>query len=194
MKIHTFALATALLATTGATAAFAQDFSDKDKTFLKDSTEDNLAEIKMAEMTVRTTKNPAIKAFAEQMIKEHNALIAGSKPVAMKAGVTPPTTTSAKAEAEYLKLKVLTGNEYDKSYVKNHGGRSPRGSGQGQAGECRHNESRHEEADGARRQRDRRTHTEDRDDRLEHGRQVSRVNNATTAGADAIGHPPFYYV
>jgi putative membrane protein len=118
MKIHTIALAAALLATTGATAVFAQGFSDKDKTFLKDSTEDNLAEIKMAEMTVRTTKNPTIKAFAEQMIKDHNALLEGAKPVAMKAGVTPPTTTSAKADAEYLKLKVLTGDTYDKSYVK----------------------------------------------------------------------------
>jgi putative membrane protein len=118
MKIRNVALAAALLATTGATAAFAQGFSDKDKAFLKDSTEDNLAEIKMAEMTVRTTKNPAIKTFAEQMIKDHHALIEGAKPVAMKAGVTPPTTTSAKADAEYLKLKVLTGDTYDKSYVK----------------------------------------------------------------------------
>ena len=118
MKIRTIALAAALLATTGATAAFAQGFSDKDKSFLKDSTEDNLAEIKMAQMTVRTTKNPAVKAFAEQMIKDHQALIAGSKPVAAKAGVTPPTTTGAKAEAEYLKLKALTGETYDKSYVK----------------------------------------------------------------------------
>ena len=118
MKIRVLALASALLACTAASAAFAQDFSDKDKAFLKDSTEDNLAEIKMAEMTIRTTKNPAIKAFAEQMIKDHNALLAGAKPVAMKAGVTPPTTTSAKADAEYLKLKVLTGDTYDKSYVK----------------------------------------------------------------------------
>ena len=118
MKIHTIALATALLACTGATAAFAQGFSDKDKSFLKNVTEDNLAEIKMGEMTVRTTKNPAIKAFAEQMIKDHRALIAGAKPVAMQAGVTPPTTTSAEAEAKYLELKALTGDTYDKEYVK----------------------------------------------------------------------------
>ena len=118
MKIRTFALTTALLACTGATSVFAQGFSDKDKSFLKDSTQDNLAEIKMAEMTVRTTKNPTIKAFAEQMIQDHIALLAGAKPVALKAGVTPPTTTSAKAEAEYIKLKALTGETYDKSYVK----------------------------------------------------------------------------
>ena len=117
MKIRTLALTTALFACT-ATASFAQGFSDKDKTFLKDSTEDHLAEIKMADLAIKTTKNPEIKMFAEQMVKDHHALIEGSKPVAMKAGVTPPTTTSAKAEAEYLKLKVLTGETFDKSYVK----------------------------------------------------------------------------
>jgi putative membrane protein len=117
MKIRTIALTTALFACT-ATASFAQGFSDKDKTFLKNATEDNLAEIKMAELTIKTTKNPALRTFAEKMVTDHKALIEGSKPVAMKAGVTPPTTTSAKAEAEYLKLKVLTGETFDKSYVK----------------------------------------------------------------------------
>ena len=118
MKIRTIAFACALSACAGMTSAYAQGFSEKDKAFLKDSTQDNLAEIKMAEMTVRTTKNPAVKTFAEQMIRDHGALLAGAKPVAMKAGVTPPATAGAKAEAEYLKLKALTGDTYDKSYVK----------------------------------------------------------------------------
>ncbi|MGI4852567.1 MAG: DUF4142 domain-containing protein [Janthinobacterium lividum] len=117
MKIRTAALAVALFATTASTFAFAQGFSDKDKTFLKESTEDHYAEIKMAQMTLRTTKNPTLKAFAQKMITDHKALIAGTKPVALKAGVTLPTTPSVKADAEYLKLKVLTGDTYDKSYV-----------------------------------------------------------------------------
>ncbi len=118
MKIRNVAFGTVLFACTGATSLFAQGFSDKDKTFLKDSTADHYAEIKMAEMTLRTSKNPAIKAFAQKMITDHRALIAGTKPVAAKAGVTLPTTPSAKADAELLKLKVLTGETYDKSYVK----------------------------------------------------------------------------
>lgn len=117
MKMFTVALATTLFACTGATAAFGQAFSDKDKSFLKESTEDHYAEIKMAEMTLRTTKNPELKTFAQKMITDHRALIAGTKPVAAKAGVTLPTSPSAKADAEYLKLKVLTGDTYDKSYV-----------------------------------------------------------------------------
>ena len=119
MKIRNAVITMALAATT-MTCAFAQagSFSDKDKSFLKDSTEDNLSEIKMAELVIRTTKNPEIKAFAEKMVTDHKALIAGAKPIAMKAGVTPPTTPSVAGEASYLKLKVLTGDTFDKSYVK----------------------------------------------------------------------------
>ena len=98
--------------------ALAQGFSDKDKDFLKDSTEGNLAEIRMGEMTLKTSKNPDIRAFAQKMIADHQALIAGTKPVAMKAGVTLPTGPGVKEDAIYLKLKALTGDTYDKSYVK----------------------------------------------------------------------------
>lgn len=119
MKLHVAALATALLvANVPSVFAQANTFSDKDKTFLKDSTEDNLAEIKMAELVVKTTKNPEIKQFAAKMITDHKALIAGAKPVAAKAGVTPPTSPNVLSDAEYLKLKVLTGETFDKSYVK----------------------------------------------------------------------------
>ena len=38
--------------------------------------------------------------------------------MAAKAGVTPPTTPSVPSDAEYLKLKVLSGETFDKSYVK----------------------------------------------------------------------------
>jgi putative membrane protein len=93
-------------------------FSDDDKTFLKHSSEDNLAEIKMAQLAIKTSKNPAITEFAQKMVTDHRALLAGAKPVALKAGVTPPTSPSVSADAEYLKLKLLSGETFDKSYVK----------------------------------------------------------------------------
>lgn len=114
-KILTFALAMTFVP-----CAFSQssDFSDKDKTFLKDSAEDNLAEIKLAELAVKTSKNPEVTTFAKKMISDHNALLAGSKPIAAKAGVKPPTGPGAGSEASYLKLKVLSGDTFDKSYIK----------------------------------------------------------------------------
>jgi putative membrane protein len=117
MTIRTIALSTALFACT-VPVAFGQVFSDHDKSFLKDAAEANLAEVKMGELTIKTTKNPEIKTFAQKMITDHRALYNGMKPVAAKAGVTLPTSPSLTADATYAKLKVLTGETYDKSYVK----------------------------------------------------------------------------
>ena len=117
MNFRTVALSAALLAAT-VPAAFGQAFSDQDKSFLKKATEDNLAEIKTAELTVKTTKNPEVKAFAEKMITDHRTLLAGIKPVAAKANVDLPTSPSLSEDATYAKLKVLSGDTYDKSYVK----------------------------------------------------------------------------
>lgn len=117
MTIRAIALSAALFACT-VPAAFGQAFSDHDKSFLKDAAEANLAEVKMGELTVKTTKNPEVKEFAQKMITDHRALYNGMKPVAAKAGVTLPTSPSIGEDATYAKLKVLTGETYDKSYVK----------------------------------------------------------------------------
>jgi putative membrane protein len=117
MKISHIALASALLVSSSV-AAFGQAFSDKDKSFLKDSAEGNLAEVKTAQLVLKTSKNADVRGFAEMMVKDHTALYDGEKPVAAKAGVTLPTSPSAMQDAEYLKLKVLTGETFDKSYVK----------------------------------------------------------------------------
>lgn len=72
----------------------------------------------MAHLALKTSKNLQITEFAQKMIKDHHALLEGAKPVAMKADVKPPTSTSTIGEAQYLKLKVLTGGAFDKSYAK----------------------------------------------------------------------------
>jgi putative membrane protein len=117
MKVRTIALTAALLACTGV-SAFAQGFSDKDKQFLKDSSEGNLAEIKTAQLALKTSKNAEVRSFAQEMIKDHTALNESAKPVAAKAGLTPPSSPSVKQDAIYLKLKALSGETFDKSYVK----------------------------------------------------------------------------
>ena len=113
-----FALAAVSLVAVPSIHAQSPAFSDDDKKFLKDSTQDNLTEIKLAELAVKTSKNPTVTAFAQKMITDHRALLVGAKPVAMKAGVTPPTGPGVGFDAEYLKLKVLSGDAFDKSYIK----------------------------------------------------------------------------
>jgi putative membrane protein len=119
MKLPAYlVLAAVSLAAAPRIHAQSSTFSDDDKKFLKDSAEDNLAEIKLGELAVKTSKNPTVTAFAQKMVTDHRALLAGAKPVAMKAGVTPPTSPGVGSDAEYLKLKVLSGDSFDKSYIK----------------------------------------------------------------------------
>jgi putative membrane protein len=113
-----FILAAVSIAVVPGSRAQSPSFSDDDKKFLKDSAQDNLAEIRMAQLAVKTSKNPAVTNFAQKMITDHHALLAGAKPVASKAGVTPPTSPSLGADAEYAKLKLLSGDTFDKSYIK----------------------------------------------------------------------------
>jgi putative membrane protein len=113
-----FVLAAVAFTTVPCIHAQSSTFSDDDKKFLKDSAEDNMAEIKLAQLAVKTSKEPTVTAFAQKMITDHRALLAGAKPVAMKAGVTPPSGPGVGADAEYLKLKVLSGDTFDKSYIK----------------------------------------------------------------------------
>ena len=113
-----FVLAVLSIAAIPCSHAQSSSFSDDDKKFLKDSAQDNLAEIKMAQLAVKTSKNPTVTAFAQKMITDHHALLAGAKPVALEAGGTPPTSPSLSADAEYAKLKVLSGDTFDKSYIK----------------------------------------------------------------------------
>lgn len=122
MRLKTFATFAAssllLTASLGMAQAKTSAFSDKDKSFLKEIAEGNLGEIKMAELALKTSKNADVRGFAEKMVTDHRALLAGAQPVAAKAGVTLPTHTGAEEEAVYLKLKVLSGDTFDKSYVK----------------------------------------------------------------------------
>jgi putative membrane protein len=111
-------LAAVSIAAVPAIHAQSSGFSDDDKTFLKNSAQDNMAEIELAELAIRTSKNPTVTSFAQKMVTDHHALLASAKPVAMKAGVAPPSGPGMGADAEYAKLKLLSGDTFDKSYVK----------------------------------------------------------------------------
>ena len=111
-------LATACIANVPSIHAQSNAFSDGDKTFLKDSAQDGMAEVKLAQLALRTSKDPTVMTFAKKMIEDHQKMMNEAKPVAMKAGITPSDSMSMEADAEYLKLKALNGATFDKSYMQ----------------------------------------------------------------------------
>lgn len=70
------------------------------------------------------TTNPKVKAFAQQMIKDHTAVNKAAVALVTKLGVTPvddATSTGLKATAEETRARLngLSGKEFDKAYIDN---------------------------------------------------------------------------
>lgn len=99
---------------------FAQDasFSAKDKQFLTDSAQSDMAEMKLAQLALQKSNNADIKDYANQMMTDHQKLEDSSKPVAEKAGVTPPTDVNAMQKKQYSRLEGMSGEKFDQAYVR----------------------------------------------------------------------------
>jgi putative membrane protein len=111
-------LAAASAATVPSIYAQSAAFSDEDKNFLSESAQENTAEVKLAELALRTSKNPVVVTFAKQVLDDHRKLLDETQPVAMKAGVASNPRLSGDANREYLKLAALSGDAFDKNYVR----------------------------------------------------------------------------
>jgi putative membrane protein len=112
-------LTAAFIAAVPCIQAQSNAFSDEDKSFLKESAQDNMAEVKLAQLALRTSKDPTATTFAKKMIADHQELLTEAKLVAMKASVTCPDSPSVGDNAEYVKLKALSGDVFDKRYIRN---------------------------------------------------------------------------
>ena len=101
-------------------SAFAQDkTADKDsQSFIKNAIEGNYAEIDNGKLAQEKGKNDAVKQFGAMLVKDHSANNQKAIAVAKQIGVDPPTGSGVMAKAEYLKLKVLSGDSFDRSFAK----------------------------------------------------------------------------
>jgi putative membrane protein len=113
----TFIAAGCLVAFTGLCAVAQDNQQDQDKKFVTAASEGGLAEVDFGKLAAQKAKNPDVRAFAQKMVQDHTTLNNKMAPVAQELGVTPAQHLGVENVAEYAKLKVLTGDEFDKSYV-----------------------------------------------------------------------------
>jgi putative membrane protein len=92
--------------------------SDDDKKFLAMATQSDQNEIALSKLAQQKTTNPAVKAFAAKMITEHTQMTASMKPFVDAWGLTPPTGPDADHQKELDELSGLSGNDFDKAYMK----------------------------------------------------------------------------
>jgi putative membrane protein len=96
--------------------AYAAD--NPDSSFFKNIAEAGLAEVSDATLATQSATDPKLKDFAAMMIKDHSAAndklsaLAGSKDISL------PTSASVTEMATHAKLKLESGDTFDKAYIK----------------------------------------------------------------------------
>ncbi len=118
-KIARTASALALTATLGSGVAHAQA-TDQDKAFLKDTAQDTNFEIKTGQLALQKSKSADVKQYATMLIRDHTQLKTQIRAAdtAAKAKPEDAGSMSVSDNARYLELKVLSGDTFDKEYIK----------------------------------------------------------------------------
>jgi putative membrane protein len=92
--------------------------ADKDsQSFIKNAIEGNIAEVDAGKLAQQKGKSEAVKKFGEMLVSDHGKANTEAKAAAKEVGVEPPTSASIGEKATYLKLKVLSGDAFDKSFA-----------------------------------------------------------------------------
>lgn len=97
-------------------AAFAAD--KPDATFYKHAAEGGIAEVELGALAQQKSSNQSVKDFGAMMVKDHSAANEKLKSIAASKDIKLPSSPSVAQEGTKTKLKVLSGEAFDKSYVK----------------------------------------------------------------------------
>jgi putative membrane protein len=97
--------------------AFGADKSP-DASFFKHAAEGGIAEVEAGKVAQNKGNSEAVKDFGAMMVKDHSAANQKLGGIAAAEGITLPTTSSVGQMASKTKLEVLTGDSFDKAYIK----------------------------------------------------------------------------
>jgi putative membrane protein len=89
-----------------------------DAVFYKKAAEGGIAEVEAGKLAQSKSDSQQIKDFGAMMVKDHSAANAKLEALAATKGVALPNTSSVGQMATKAKLDVLTGNTFDKAYIK----------------------------------------------------------------------------
>ena len=112
MKLVTLAALSALpLAALAASAT-------PDMSFYKSLAEGGIAEVRDGKLAQQKSADPKIKDFAAMMVKDHTAANQDLMALAQSKGIKLPGGPGIGADTKKAELEVLSGETFDKSYVK----------------------------------------------------------------------------
>jgi putative membrane protein len=88
-----------------------------EKMFLRKAAEGGIAEVKLGQLAVDKAGSDEVKEFGQKMIDDHTKLNNDMAQVADTLGIMLPKSMSKEDQAEYDKLKGLSGNDFDTEYL-----------------------------------------------------------------------------
>jgi putative membrane protein len=89
-----------------------------DSSFFKSAAEGGMSEVELGQLAQQKASNPAVKDFGAMMVKDHTAANDKLKALAASKQVSLPSSPSVMQKASKTKLNMLSGDSFDKSYVK----------------------------------------------------------------------------
>lgn len=94
-----------------------QKADEASQSFIKDAIEGNYAEINVGKLAQEKGKSDAVKQYGKMLVTDHTAANEKAIAAAKEIGVTPPSGSSVMEKGTYLKLKVLSGDTFDRSFA-----------------------------------------------------------------------------
>lgn len=107
--------------TTAATASSEAKLTAADRKAIMDMGMSNMAEVEMGKLAQSKSQSAEVKEFAGKMVEDHGKALGEVQTLAQSKGVTLPTELDAKHKAMATRLDKLSGDSFDKTYVKQDG-------------------------------------------------------------------------
>jgi len=107
----------ALLVLAAPVGAFAAD-ATPDASFYKHAAEAGISEVEAGTLAGQKGNSQAVKDFGAMMVKDHGEANDKLKALAASKNISLPSSGSISEMAEKGKLEVLSGDTFDKSYIK----------------------------------------------------------------------------
>jgi len=91
--------------------------ANADQKFVEDAAKGNRAEVELGKMVASKATNPAVKQFAQMMVKDHTDALNQLQKLAQSKNITLPDGLPSDAQDLQQKLSSEQGKQFDKDYM-----------------------------------------------------------------------------
>lgn len=92
--------------------------ANQDQAFFDKAAEGGMAEVEAGSLAQEKASSSDVKKFGAMMVQDHTQANEKLKGIAAAHGVTLPTSLNAEHDAMKMRLAGLSGNEFDKEYIR----------------------------------------------------------------------------